>query len=130
MTSFNRVILIGNLTRDVDLKQLASGTTLANIGLAVNDRVKKNNEWVDETTFVEATLFARNAEVAAQYCRKGSQVLVEGRLRLETWEQDDGQKRSRLSVTADTFRLLGSREKAQNAAIPQRVQVERAETPF
>ena len=108
MASFNRVILMGNLTRDIDLKYTQSGTAVTEIGLAVNDRVKKNGEWVDETTFVDVTLWGRTAEVAGEYLGKGSPILIEGRLKLDQWEQE-GQKRSKLKVIADHMRLLGGR---------------------
>lgn len=108
MASYNRVILVGNLTRDPELRYIPSGTAVSDIGLAINDRVKKGNEWVDETTFVDVTLWARTAEVANEYLSKGSSVLIEGRLRLETWEKD-GQKRSKLKVVADKMQMLGGR---------------------
>ncbi len=91
MASFNRVILVGNLTRDVVVKYTQSQTAVTEIGLAVNDRVKKQGEWVDETTFVDITLWGRTAEIAGEYLSKGAPVLVEGRLKLDQWEQD-GQK--------------------------------------
>ena len=108
MASYNRVILLGNLTRDPELRYIPSGTAVSEIGLAVNDRVKRNNEWVEETTFVDITLWGRTAEVANQYLNKGSSVLVEGRLKLDTWEKD-GQKRSKLRVVADRMQMLGGR---------------------
>lgn len=108
MASYNRVILVGNVTRDPELKYIPSGTAVAELGLAVNDRVKKGNEWVDETTFVDCTLWARTAEVANEYLRKGSPVLIEGRLKLEQWEKD-GQKRSKLRVVADKMQMLGGK---------------------
>jgi single-strand DNA-binding protein len=108
MASYNRTILVGNLTRDVELRYIPSGTAVAEIGLAVNDRVKKAEQWVDETTFVDVTLWARTAEVAAEYLSKGSSVLIEGRLKLDTWEKD-GQKRSKLKVIADKMQMLGGR---------------------
>lgn len=109
MASFNRVILIGNLTRDVDLKYTASGTAVAEIGLAVNDRRKDaSGNWVDETTFVDVTLWGRQAEVAGEYLAKGSSVLIEGRLKLDQWEKD-GQKRSKLRVVAENMRMLGGK---------------------
>ena len=87
MASFNRVILVGNLTRDPELRYLASGMAVTDIGLAVNDRRKNaNGEWVEETTFVDVTLWGRTAEVASEYLSKGSPVLIEGRLKLDTWE--------------------------------------------
>ena len=108
MASYNRVILVGNLTRDPELRYIPSGTAVTDIGLAVNDRVKKGNDWVDETTFVDVTLWARTAEVANEYLSKGSSVLIEGRLKLEQWEKD-GQKRSKMKVVADKMQMLGSR---------------------
>lgn len=108
MASFNRVILVGNLTRDIDLKYTPSGTAVTDIGLAVNDRVKKNNEWVDETTFVDVTLWGRTAEVAGEYLSKGSPVLIEGRLKLDSWETD-GQKRSKLRVVCEKMQMLSGR---------------------
>ena len=108
MASFNRVILVGNLTRDIDVRYTPQGTAVTDIGLAVNDRVKKQGEWVDETTFVDITMWARTAEVAGEYLSKGSPVLIEGRLRYETWEQD-GQKRSKLKVVCERMQMLGGR---------------------
>ena len=108
MASYNRVILVGNLTRDPELRYISTGTAVSEIGLAVNDRVKRNDQWVDETTFVDITLWARTAEVANEYLSKGSSVLIEGRLKLDTWEKD-GQKRSKLRVVADKMQMLGSR---------------------
>ena len=109
MASFNRVILVGNLTRDPELRYIPSGTAVSDIGLAVNDRVKKGDQWVDEVTFVDITLWGRTAEIANEYLSKGSPVLIEGRLKLHTWEKD-GQKHSKLRVTADRMQMLGSRE--------------------
>ena len=107
MASYNRVILVGNLTRDIELKYTQGGTAVTDIGLAVNDRRKTaTGEWVDETTFVDVTLWGRTAEVASEYLSKGSPVLVEGRLKLDTWEAD-GQKRSKLNVVADRMQLIG-----------------------
>jgi single-strand DNA-binding protein len=108
MASYNRVVLVGNLTRDPELRYIPSGTAVSEIGLAVNDRVKKNDQWVDETTFVDVTLWGRTAEVANEYLSKGSSVLIEGRLKLDTWEKE-GQKRSKLRVVADKMQMLGGR---------------------
>lgn len=114
MSSFNRVILVGNLTRDPELRHLASGTAVAEIGLAINERVKRNDEWVEDTTFVDVTLWGRTAEVADQYLRTGAPVLIEGRLKLDTWEKD-GQKRSKLKVVGERMQMLGS-AKGEGAA--------------
>src|SRR5262245_40030193 len=112
MASFNRVILVGNMTRDPELRYIPSGTAVSDIGLAVNDRVKKGDQWVDETTFVDITLWGRTAEVANEYLSKGSPVLIEGRLKLDRWE-NDGQKQSKLKVTADKLQMLGGKDGAR-----------------
>ncbi|MGD0900337.1 MAG: single-stranded DNA-binding protein, partial [Thermoguttaceae bacterium] len=110
MASFNRVILLGNLTRDPELRYIASGTPVTELGLAVNDRHKTaSGEWVDEPVFVDVTLWARLAEVASEYLSKGSPVFIEGRLKFDTWETPDGQKRSKLRVVGERMQLLGSR---------------------
>ena len=109
MASFNKVILVGNVTRDIDLRYTPGGLAVTDLGLAVNDRVKRNNEWVDETTFVDVTLWGKTAEVAGQYVTKGAPVLIEGRLKLDSWEQD-GQKRSKLKVVAERLQMLGGRQ--------------------
>ncbi len=110
MASYNRVILVGNLTRDPELRYTPSGTAVTEVGLAVNDRRKTaNGEWQDETTFVDVTLWARQAEVANEYLSKGSPVLIEGRLKLDTWENKEGQKRSKLHVVGERMQMLGGR---------------------
>lgn len=109
MASYNRVVLVGNLTRDVDIRYLQSGSAVCDIGLAVNDRRKTaSGEWVDETTFVDITLWGRTAEVAGEYLSKGSPVLIEGRLKLDQWETD-GQKRSKLKVVGEKMQMLGGK---------------------
>ena len=106
--SFNRVILVGNLTRDPECRYIPNGTAVTDIGLAVNDRRKTpSGEWVDEVTFVDITLWGRTAEVTTEYCTKGSPLLVEGRLKLDTWEAE-GQKRSKMKVIGEKIQLLGS----------------------
>jgi single-strand DNA-binding protein len=109
MASFNRVILLGNVTRDPELRYISSGTAVTDVGLAVNDRRKNaSGEWVEETTFVDVTLWGRTAEVAGEYVTKGSPLLIEGRLKLDTWEKD-GKKNSKLRVVCDRMQLLGGR---------------------
>jgi single-strand DNA-binding protein len=109
MASFNKVILLGNVTRDPELRYISSGTAVTDIGLAVNDRRKTaSGEWVEETTFVDVTLWGRTAEIAGEYVTKGSPLLIEGRLKLDTWEKD-GKKNSKLRVVCDRMQLLGSR---------------------
>jgi single-strand DNA-binding protein len=110
MASYNRVILMGNLTRDVQLRYTPSGTPVTEVGLAVNDRRKgPNGEWIDEVTFVDVTFWGRTAEVASEYLSKGSPVFIEGRLKLDTWEKD-GQKNYKLRVVCDRMQLLGGRD--------------------
>ncbi|NBV47093.1 MAG: single-stranded DNA-binding protein [Planctomycetia bacterium] len=100
---------MGNVTRDPELRYIASGKAVTDIGLAVNERRKlPSGEWGEETTFVDVTLWDRNAEVAGEYVTKGSPLLIEGRLKLETWEKD-GKKNSKLKVIGDRIVLLGSR---------------------
>jgi single-strand DNA-binding protein len=108
--SYNRVILLGNLTRDPEIRYTPSGTAVTDVGLAVNDR-RKNSEgqWVDETTYVDVTLWGRTAEVAGEYLSKGSPVLIEGRLKLDSWETGDGQKRNKLRVVCERMQMVGSR---------------------
>lgn len=107
---FNKVILVGNLTRDVELRYLPNGSALAKIGLATNRRYKKQDgSSGEEVCFVDVNLFGRTAEVANQYLRRGSQVLIEGRLVLESWTDNTGQKRSKHSITAESMQMLGSR---------------------
>jgi single-strand DNA-binding protein len=109
MASYNRVVLLGNLTRDPELRYTPSNTAVTDVGLAVNDRRKNaNGEWVEETTFVDVTLWGRTAEVASEYLSKGSPVLIEGRLKLDTWETNDGQKRSKLKVVGERMQMLGA----------------------
>jgi single-strand DNA-binding protein len=109
MASFNRVILIGNLTRDPELRYLQSGMAVVDLGLAVNDKRKNaNGEWIEETTFIDVTVWGRTAEVAGEYLTKGSPVFIEGRLKLDTWESE-GQKRSKLKVVCEKMQLIGGK---------------------
>ena len=113
MASFNRVILMGNLTRDIDLRYTSSGLAVTDVSLALNDRRKNQaGEWIEETTFVEVTLWGRTAEVAGEYLSKGSPVFIEGRLKLDSWEQE-GQKRSKLRVVGERMQLIGGRSGGQ-----------------
>lgn len=109
MASYNRVVLLGNVTRDIEVRYIPSGMAVTTLGLAVNDRRKNaNGEWIEETTFVDVTLWGRTAEIAGEYLSKGAPVFIEGRLKLDSWEQD-GQKRSKLSVVGEKMQLIGSR---------------------
>lgn len=122
MASFNKVILVGNLTRDPEVRYTTGGTAVAEIGLAVNrswtDR--SSNERKEETTFIDVTLWGRTAEVAGEYLSKGRPVLIEGRLQLDQWEdRESGQKRSKLKVVGETLQLLGGRSDGGGSSRPQ-----------
>lgn len=108
MASYNRVVLVGNLTRDVELRYTPSGTAVTDISLAVNERIKRNDQWVEEAHFFDVTLWGRTAEVAGEYLSKGSSVLIEGRLKLDRWEQD-GKKRSKIQIVGEKMQMLGSK---------------------
>jgi single-strand DNA-binding protein len=110
MASFNKVILVGNLTRDPELRYTPKGTAIAKIGLAVNRTWRtETGETKEEVTFVDVDVFGRTAENVGQYMRKGSPILIEGRLRLDSWEdKQTQQKRSKLGVVAEIVQFLGS----------------------
>ena len=109
MASYNRVILMGNVTRDIELRYTTSGMAVTEVGLAVNDRRKNQaGEWVDEANYFDITMFGRTAEIAAEYLSKGSPVFIEGKLKYDTWEKD-GQKRSKVHVICDRMQLIGAR---------------------
>src|SRR4051812_6458262 len=110
MANFNKVILAGNLTRDPEVRYTPKGLAITKIGLAIN-RTWKNEagETKEEATFVDVDAFGRTAELIAQYLKKGSPILIEGRLKLDQWDdKQTGQKRSRLGVTLETFQFLDS----------------------
>jgi single-strand DNA-binding protein len=113
MASYNKVILVGNLTRDPELRHTPTGTAVTDLGLAVNrtwtDR--NTNQKNEETTFVDVTCWSRTAEIACEYLRKGRPVLIEGRLQMDEWnDKETGQKRTKLKVVCDTMQMLGSRD--------------------
>jgi single-strand DNA-binding protein len=110
MADYNKVLLMGNLTRDVELKYTPSNQAVANIGIAVNRRYKtKEGESREETTFVDCEAWGRTAEVMNQYLSKGRPVFIEGRLKLDQWQDKDGSNRSKLRVVIDTFQFIDSK---------------------
>ena len=118
MASFNKVILVGNLTRDPEVRYTTGGTAVCDISLAVNAQWtdKRTNERKEEVTFIDVTLWGRTAEIAGEYLAKGRPVLVEGRLQQDRWDdKETGQKRSKLKVVADAMQLLGSRPESGGA---------------
>jgi len=106
---FNKVILVGNLTRDIELRYSQNGSAIAKSAIATSRKFTVNGEKREEVCFVDITFFGRSGEVANQYLRKGSKILVEGRLILEQWVDQNGQKRSKHSVTVESMQMLDSR---------------------
>ena len=113
MSSFNKVILMGNLTRDPELRYTQNNVAICKVGLAVNRRFKdsQSGEWRDEPTFVDVTIFGKRGEAFEKYHRKGASAFLEGELRLDSWEdKNSGQKRSKLYVVAENWEFVGARE--------------------
>jgi single-strand DNA-binding protein len=108
MANFNKVILMGNLTRDVELRHTQGGQALAKFGMAINRKYTVNGEAKEEVCFVDLTAWGKQAELLNQYVRKGSQLFVEGRLQYSTWESQEGGKRSKLDVVVENFQFVGS----------------------
>ena len=111
MANLNKVMLIGNVTRDPEIKYTPKGSAVTDLGIAVN-RVytPEGGEKREETTYVDVTLWGRQAEIAGEYCKKGRSIYIEGRLQLDSWEdKTSGQKRSKLRVVGENFQLLGPR---------------------
>jgi len=115
---YNKVILVGNLTRDIELRYSQSGMGIAKTAIATSRKFTSNGEKKEEVCFVDITFFGRSAEVANQYLRKGSKILVEGRLNFEQWVDQNGQKRSKHSVIVETMQMLDSRADSSNQSAP------------
>ena len=120
MASFNKVILVGNLTRDPELRYTPKGTAVARLGLAVNRQWKTDaGEAREEVTFIDIDAFGRQAEVIGQYCKKGKPLMIEGRLKYEQWDdKQTNQKRSKLLVVLETFQFLGDGNRAGGEGAP------------
>ena len=112
MASFNKVMLMGNLTRDPELRFTANGSAVTSFGLAVNRKFKQGDKWKDDVCFVEITAWRKQAENCDKYLSKGRPVFIEGYLKFSTWESD-GQKRNKLEVVANLVQFLGSRNDSQ-----------------
>jgi single-strand DNA-binding protein len=121
MASFNRVILLGNLTRDPEVRYTPSGTPVATLGLAVNNRVKQGDEWRDEPCFIDVVVFGKQAENCGEYLSKGRAILVEGRLRYRTWESQDGQKRNKHEVVGDRVQFMPKVGRGPEGGLPAEV---------
>lgn len=116
MASFNQITLLGNVVRDLEPRAVGD-SQVCDISLAVNDRVKKGSEWVDETTFIDCTCWGKTAEIACNYLTKGSPVLLAGRIKQDNWlDKASGEKRSKIKMVVDRLTLVGGkREDAQQA---------------
>jgi len=108
MANLNKVMIIGNVTRDPEVKYTPKGSAVTDLGIAVNRTYKVGEERKEEVTYIDVTLWGRLAEIAGEYCRKGKPVYIEGRLQLDSWEDKaSGQKRSKLRVVGEEMQLLG-----------------------
>jgi single-strand DNA-binding protein len=118
MASFNKVILLGNLTRDPEIRYTPKGSAVCDLGIAVNRQYTlENGERREEVTYVDVVLWARLAEIAAEYLKKGRPIFIEGRLQLDTWDdKQSGQKRSKLRVIGENMQMLGSPRTASAGA--------------
>lgn len=111
---FNKVILMGNLTRDPELRYTPQGTSVCNFGIAVNRKYKQAEEVKEEVTFINIVVFGKQADTCGQYLNKGSAVLIEGRLQERRWETEDGKKRSKHEVVAQNVRFLSRKQESVN----------------
>jgi len=112
---YNKVVLVGNLTRDVEIRYSQSGSAIGNVGIATSRKWKsQTGEQKEEVMFIDLTFFGRTAEIANQYLRKGSKVLVDGRLTLQQWTAQDGSKRSKHVITVENLQMLDSKADSQN----------------
>ena len=119
MASLNKVLLIGNLTKDPELRYTPNGVAVANLRLAVNRKYKdKAGEWKEDTCFVTVTAWDKQAEVCHQYLQKGRPVFIEGRLQSRSWETSDGQKRNTIDVRAERIQFLGAKGSGSEAMAP------------
>jgi single-strand DNA-binding protein len=116
MVSYNKVILIGNLTKDPEVRYTPSGTPVANFSLAVNRKYKQGEELKDEVCYIDIVVFGKQAENCGQYLNKGQSVVVDGRLQQRRWETEDGQKRSKHEVVAQEVRFMPKRGEAASVA--------------
>ena len=111
---FNRVVLVGNLTRDIELRYTTAGAAIGNSAIAVTRKFNVNGEKREETCFIDITFFGKQAEIANQYLSKGSKLLVEGRLKFDQWTDNNGQNRSKHTVVVENMEMLGGGQRAGN----------------
>ena len=131
MVSFNKVIIMGNLTRDPELRYNPNGNAVANFSLALSRKYKQGEEWKEEVSYIDVVVWGKQAENCGQYLNKGSGVLVEGRLQQRRWETDDGQKRSKVEVVANSVQFMPKRQAGQAGAEPAAEEViDEGDIPF
>lgn len=118
---FNQITVLGNLTRDIELRYAQNGSAIANVGIAASRKFTVNGEKKEEVMFIDLTFFGKSAEIANSYLRKGSKVFITGRLKLDNWVGQDGQKHSKHSVVVETMKMLDCKDNSQNQA-PQQEQ--------
>ena len=128
MVSFNRVIIMGNLTRDPEIRYNPNGTAVANFSLAVNRRYKQGEEFKDEVSYIDVVVFGKQAENCSQYLSKGSAALVEGRLQQRRWETDDGQKKSKVEVVAGNVQFMPKKQQGAEPAADE--SIDEGDIPF
>lgn len=109
MANFNKVILLGNLTRDPELRVTPKGTSVCQFGMAVNRVYRSGDDTQEETTFVDLEAWGKQAEIISKYVSKGNPLFIEGRLKFDSWESKEGEKRSKLKVIVENMQLMGSR---------------------
>ena len=131
MAAFNKVILIGNITRDLELRYIASGTAVVQVGLAVNERFKgSDGQQKEKTLFIDVDVWGRSAEVLCEYGGKGRCILIEGTLELDTWDDPQGNKRSRHKVRCDRFHFMDSKGDAVPVGKPPVASQPKADAPI
>jgi len=131
MASLNKVMLLGNLTRDPELRYAPNGTPIANFGMAINRRYRQGDEWREEVCYVDVVTFGRQAETVGEYLSKGNLAMIEGRLQWRSWETEDGQKRSKHEVVANNVQFMprAQGEGAGGAGAPGRTRPETSYAP-
>lgn len=131
MGCINKASISGNLTRDPELRQTQSGTSVLSMGVAVNERVKRGDQWEDRPSFVDVTVWGARAEALAKFLRKGLRVAVSGRLRQDRWQDaKTGESRSRLGIVADEVDVMTPRDRGQERQAPAQQQAQQAAIPY
>ena len=119
MNGYNKVILMGNLTKDPEIRYTPNGTAVANFSIAVNRRYKVNGEVKDEVSYLDIVVFGKQAENCGQYINKGDSILVEGRLQQRRWESEDGQKRSKIEIVAQSVQFMSKKQGSSQGGVTE-----------